>query len=414
MKRLKPFVLPVLLLAVSIAGFMLLKATRPEAPPVDEEQRRWPVAAISVEKAPLNPAVRLFGQIDTAALTSIRSRSAGDIEQVQVQVGDWVQAGDPLIQLDPLDAQAERDLKQAERDDLLAQREQRLAQHQTDLQSLAQERELLALAERQLTRYRQLVQANRVSERDVELAEQSLRQQRLAVLQRELAVEQHPARLQQLNAALQRAETQLQLAERNLHATELLAPEASRVVALLVSPGDRVTANTTLATLVVPQRIELLANLPLRYVTEVQAAVAAQQPVWVEALIDGQAYRFVLERFAAQTDRSASVTGYFRLVSGDASLLPLGRFVEAHMTLPVQADSIWVPTSALYGRDRVYRIQQGVLQPVKVELLGEFEQHQQPGFLLRADVLAEGDLLLASRLPQAIEGLAVEVVGSQP
>lgn len=410
MRRLMRYLLPPVFIMLAILGFMFLKATRPEAPPVEEEQRRWPIAALTVEKEQLSPSIRLFGQINTEALTSIRSRSAGDIDTVFAQAGDSVQAGDLLIAIDPLDAHAERDLKFAEREDLLAQRTQRLAQYESDKQALTQERELVSLAGRQLERNRQLAQSNRVSTRDVEIAEQALRQQRLALFQRELAVEQHPSRLQQLNAALQRVESQLQIAERNLAATQLTAPEAGRIVDVMVAPGDRITANTLLATLVVPSRVELVATLPLRFVAQVRTLLNDEISVPVVTEVDGVKYVFVLDRFAAQTDRSASMTGYFRLTSGDASQLPLGRFVEARMSIPTEETSIWIPTSALYGRDRVYRVKEGLLQGITVKLLGELEQHHQSGFLVQAESLEPGDRLLASRLPQAVEGLAVEVV----
>ncbi|WP_151671440.1 efflux RND transporter periplasmic adaptor subunit [Nitrincola schmidtii] len=404
------YLIPPALIIFAVLIFMLLKATRPEAPPVEEEQRRWPVAALNIQIEELSPTIRLFGQINTEALTSIRARSAGDIDQVMVQSGDSVDQGELLIQIDPLDAQAERDLKFAEREDLLAQKSQRLAQFESDKRSLTQDRELVTLAERQLERNRQLAQSNRVSTRDVEIAEQALRQQRLTLFQKELAVEQHPSRLQQLEASLKRVESQLQIAERNLAATQLTAPEAGRVVEVMVAQGDRVSANTVMATLVVPSRIELMATLPLRYVAKARSLLADNTPITVEALVDGVSYQFELDRFAAQTDRSASMTGYFRLTSGDATQLPLGRFIEARMSLPTLEPSIWIPTSALYGRDRIYQIDNERLHAITVNLLGEYEQQGRPGFLVQTDQLKDGDQVLANRLPQAVEGLAVEVI----
>lgn len=410
MRQKLKYLIPPALLITAVVIFMFLKATRPEAPPVEEEQRRWPVAALNVQIEQRSPSIRLFGQIDTQALTSIRARSAGDVDQVLVQSGDSVRQGELLIQIDPLDAQADRNLKFAEREDLLAQQTQRLAQFEADKRSLAQDRELLTLAERQLERNRQLAQSNRVSTRDVEIAEQALRQQRLSLLQRELAVEQHPSRLQQLEASLKRVESQLQIAERNLAATQLVAPEEGRVVEVFVAQGDRVTANTMMATLVVPSRIELMATLPLRFVSTARSFLADDIPITAESMVDGVYYQFQLDRFAAQTDRSASMTGYFRLTSGDATQLPLGRFIEARMNLPTQEPNIWIPTSALYGRDRIYRIENDRLQAVTVSLLGEYELQGQPGFLVQTEQLTIGDQVLASRLPQAVEGLAVEVI----
>ena len=410
MRQLIRFVLPAIIIIVAIVVFLFLRSTRPEAPPVDEDQRRWPIAVIDVEATQLNPSIRLFGQINTEALTSLRARSAGDVKQVLVQSGQGVKQGQLVVRLDALDAQAERDQRLAERDDLLAQQAQRLSQFESDQRAVSQERELLSLAERQLERNRQLAQSNRVSARDVDLAEQALRQQRVALLQRELAVEQHPSRLQQLTASLKRAESQLQIAVRNLTATELIAPETGRIVEVMVARGDRVTANTVLATLVAPSQIELKATLPLRFVTAARELLSKEIPIQATAWVDGVEYQFELDRFAAQTDRSASMAGFFRLVSGDATQLPLGRFIEANMTLPSDEPRIWIPTSALYGRDRVYLIEDNHLKAVNVQLIGEYDRQGEPGFLIQSQDLHEGDQLLASRLPQAVEGLAVDVV----
>ncbi|EXJ10731.1 efflux RND transporter periplasmic adaptor subunit [Nitrincola nitratireducens] len=410
MNRIFRYGLPLLLIVLAIISFMYLKSTRPQAPPVVNEERRWPVSTIQLELSEASPQLRLFGRLQTPALTHLMARTAGDVNAVYVQVGERVDAGQVLLELNPLDAQVALGQRQAELEDVKSQRAQRLAQYEADQRALVQERELVMLAERQLSRVRRLVEGNRVAEREAELAEQALRQQRLALLTRELAVEQHPSRLQQLDASLQQAEGQLQLAQRNFEATQVVAPETSRIISIQVAPGEYVNQSSPLLTLVVPERIEFVASLPLSTLNLIQTAYREGVALMAKAQIEGREYQFVLDRFDSQTHASGTLQAYFKIDTGDAEHLPIGRFVEAWLALPVNEPRVWIPAASLYGRDQVYRVVEQRLDPVKVHVLGEWVREGQAGFLVVADLLKEGDQVLANRLPQAMQGLAVETV----
>ncbi|GAB2577509.1 efflux RND transporter periplasmic adaptor subunit [Nitrincola alkalisediminis] len=410
MNRIFRYGLPLLLIVLAIISFMYLKSTRPQAPPVVNEERRWPVSTIQLELSAASPKLRLFGRLQTPALTHLMARTAGDVNAVYVQVGERVDAGQVLLELNPLDAQVALGQRQAELEDVKSQRAQRLAQYEADQRALVQERELVMLAERQLSRVRRLVEGNRVAEREAELAEQALRQQRLALLTRELAVEQHPSRLQQLDASLQQAEGQLQLAQRNFEATQVVAPETSRIISIQVAPGEYVNQSSPLLTLVVPERIEFVASLPLSTLNLIQTAYREGVALMAKAQIEGREYQFVLDRFDSQTHASGTLQAYFKIDTGDAEHLPIGRFVEAWLALPVNEPRVWIPAASLYGRDQVYRVVEQRLDPVKVHVLGEWVREGQAGFLVVADLLKEGDQVLANRLPQAMQGLAVETV----
>jgi len=410
MNRILRYGLPLLLIVLAVISFIYLKSTRPQAPPVVNEERRWPVSTVRLELSEDSPQLRLFGRLQTPALTHLTARTGGEVSAVYVQVGESVDAGQLLLELNPLDAQIALGQRQAELDDLKSQRVQRLAQYEADQRALVQERELVTLAERQLSRIRRLADGNRVAEREAELAEQALRQQRLALLTRELAVEQHPSRLQQLDASFQQAEGQLQLAQRNFEAARVLAPETSRVVAMQVAPGEYVNQSSPLLTLLVPERIELVASLPLSALSQIQVVYREGVALIAKALIDGQEYQFKLDRFDSQTHASGTLQTYFKIEAGEAERLPIGRFVEAWLTIPASEPRMWIPAASLYGRDRVYRVVEQRLESVEVQILGELVREDQAGFLVVADALNVGDQVLANRLPQAMQGLAVDIV----
>jgi hypothetical protein len=87
--------------------------------------------------------------------------------------------------------------------------------------------------------------------------------------------------------------------------------------------------------------------------------------------------------------------------------------VNLRLSLPRQENSIPVPFEALYGTDRVYRVVDQRLQGLQVERLGELRDDADRTLaLIRHPDLRAGDVLVVTRLPNAVDGLAVEVTMS--
>lgn len=402
--------LPFLILLVAVLGFILLRITRPEPPAAGEDERRWPVAVIAIEAADLAPSFRLFGELRSQTDAFLRARTAGDVKQVHVREGQRVRQGDLLITLDDLDARALYRQSRAEFDDLKAQLEQLRSQHRVDRQALEQEEAMLLLAERQYERMRQLKQADRASQREVDEAQLSLAQQRLAFLNRELALEQFASRQQQLTSQLKRAETQLDLARRDLDSTQLKAPVDLRVQELQVNQGDRVAANEPLLSVFVPESIELVARLPVSRLASLRSALDEGVTLQARTEINGEPLVFVLQELAGRTQDAAGIKAVFTLDEGNPQGLALGQFIDAQLTLPLQKQVYWLPADAVQGRNRIYRIHDERLEGLNVETLGQREQAGQPGVLVRSEELASGDQIVANRLPNAMTGLLVEAV----
>lgn len=55
--------LPIMVLAIGVGGFWLLKATRPAPPPVTVEEREWPVAAMTLSLGRHAPTLALYGEV---------------------------------------------------------------------------------------------------------------------------------------------------------------------------------------------------------------------------------------------------------------------------------------------------------------------------------------------------------------
>jgi hypothetical protein len=96
----------------------------------------------------------------------------------------------------------------------------------------------------------------------------------------------------------------------------------------------------------------------------------------------------------------------------------VGAFVNAVLERPTATDVFAVPPSALHGGDRIYLISDaGRLRAVPVRRAGERREGRTLTLLVRParenPTLGSGVRILATHLPHAIDGLAVEVIGVQ-
>ena len=143
----------------------------------------------------------------------------------------------------------------------------------------------------------------------------------------------------------------------------------------------------------------------------VRDALAAGKTLDAEALVDGRRLRARLDRFTAQVERGGGgADAYFRVIEGGKDL-PLGRTVELSVDLPAVHDSVALPYEAVYGTDRIYRLEGERMRTLQVERVGE--QRGLDGsthVLVRSPELQPGDRIIITQLPNAMDGLRVRVV----
>lgn len=200
-----------------LLGLVLLQACSDAPPgPVPQEPALMRVRVLNLQNSQSAASLSLPGRIVAREPVALRPVVAGlRVEQVLADSGDWVRAGQALVQMDGRAARAE--LAQAQQAQRRAQAQAQIAQAQ-----LAQVEERLSLARDAEQRYREAATLGAVSEQE----RQERRSQR-AQLERE-----QQAASQQLEAA--RAEAigtgvQLTLARQRLDDTVLRAPRSGRL-----------------------------------------------------------------------------------------------------------------------------------------------------------------------------------------
>ena len=168
------------------------------------------------------------------------------------------------------------------------------------------------------------------------------------------------------------------------------------------SPTDFLDSNTA--------EIEIRAQIPTRQVPLVRDALAQGNALEANALVDGRRLRARLDRFTAQVERGGGgADAYFRVIEGGKDL-PLGRTVELIVDLPEVHGSIALPYEAVYGTNRIYRLDGDRMRPLDVDRVGERRSTDGSAqVLVRSPELQSGERIVVTQLPNAMDGLRVRV-----
>ncbi|SEI59499.1 Multidrug resistance efflux pump [Allopseudospirillum japonicum] len=428
----------VILLVLAITGaliFLLLAWRQAPSKNVQSEQS-WRVASLPIWAQAYAPQMILFGVVEAREQAQLKSAVIADVQEVYQNAGESVSAGQMLLQLDPREAQWEAQQRQAEVEDLQAQIAAAKIKHQADLAAYRLEQELVTLTEQSWTRYQELRQQRSASQANVDDAQQALLKQKVSLVQRRQTLETYPSELAKLQARLQKAQAQAALAELNLERTQVRAPFAGEVTQVQVAPGDRVTPGTPLITLYNPDSLEITAQVSHQYLPQLRQALAQKQDLYAYmTLEDGQPSRWRLARLAAQIEKGqGGVSAFFQPApfanteltnikeehtqarpDADWGRPELNRPVTLTLVLPPVPQSLPIPGTALYDNQRVYVVESGRLRGYPVTPIGQWQvQGQQQAYILiDASQLPSGADLVTTQLPNAIEGLKVEVIAEQ-
>lgn len=389
--------LPLLIIVLAVAGFALLRATKPAAPPVETRERVWRIEAHTLAATDVAPTLVLYGRIEAPDRVRAAAPVSGRVLELRVRDGDRVAAGAVLARMDPRDLEPR--VAQA-----AAELERERIRYRHDQQAIVQERTLLKLSEAKVERFERLKNARLGAESAFDQAREELARVRLSLSQRQQAIAEHPARLAQLEARLNEA-------QRDAARGEITAPFPARIGTVEAAAGDQVQAGQTLLSLYPSDALFLRARVPTLYAEELRAALAGGAVLQARAAFGPTQLIARLERISGEAD-ARGVDVLLRLEK--TSQVPLGAFINAVLERPLATRVFAVPPSALHGGDRLYLIEDDRLVGVPIVRAGERREGERLTLLVRpradAPPLADGARILATHLPHAIDGLAVEVV----
>ena len=400
---------PIALLASSLAGAGYLHSTRPAVQPAPAVERVWTVRAEPARFADHRPVLELYGDLVAGREVTLRPLVAGEVVEASAKLveGGAFAAGERLIAIDPFDYQAACDELAAEAREAEARR--------AELQSmLASERAMvrldetrLELAQRDLARRERLLGSQAASEKALDDARMLVAEHEAARALRRQTIEALEARLEQQDAAIRRLEVALRRAERDLANTELRAPFTGFVTEVSAAIGKRVGIGDPIARLIDGERLEIRFTL----------SDAEFGRLWQDGLIGrevqalwrlgatGFPVKGRIARVESTIDPASGGVEIYAEVTGNPEGAPLrpGAFVTVLLADRLHREVAELPASALFHGDTVYAIEDGRLQPRPVEVVADLGAR----ILVRGE-LAAGDPIVTSRLAEIAPGLKVE------
>jgi len=399
---------------LAIVFFILLFATRAKSPEIEIEEHVWRVQQSRVEKQKLSPVITLYGKTETSELLNAAAPAPSQVIKVLVKEGEYIDKGQLMLSLDKEDFEPLLKQAQGKVSELKALIRSEQLRHESNLISIKNEKKLLQLSEKALARAEKVKKQNLGSISETEQAMQQVEKQRLAFNTIQFSVNEHEARMEQLQARLQQAEAELIKSRLALERSEIYAPFSGVVAKVNVAQGDRVNGNEKLLSFYSMETLEIRAKLPINMLTEVQQSLRNDQMLKGIASNGGRQVPITLERLSGEAQASG-VDAIFRINEQSAGFR-IGSIVVVRLQREAQNNLFIVPYQAMYGTDRLYKISDNRLQAVKVSSVGEYHlqgqsaMNVQPQLLVASDELNSGDMILSTHLPNAINGLKVDIV----
>ncbi len=189
----------VLFISIAVGGYYAY--TYYNAEEVEEGLGELPTAVVEVRD--ITVSVSATGVLEPIKVVEVKSRASGEILQMPVEMGDLVERGQLLVQVDT--RILDQEFKQAD----------------ADLQSAITRKEI---AERQYLRAQDLHQQDLISENDLEASEQNATN---------------------AQATLLRSEASLQLARERLEDATVTAPISGTIISKAVEEGVIITSSTS-------------------------------------------------------------------------------------------------------------------------------------------------------------------------
>lgn len=400
--------LVIFLAMVSIA--MLLVATGPSAEPGERMERAWPVSTMVAQPQELHPLLLAYGRLESRQTDGVRARINATVDSVLRAEGDWVEQGDLLVQLDPLDAELTLAAAWSARAQALAALESAETDYRLATELVAHHEELNAIARSRLQRFIRLHEQRMISDAQLDDMRQEASERAMILARHLSSVEDYPNQIAMRRAALGEADARLRQAEVELAHTQLRAPFSGRIIATDVAMGDRVSTGATLMQIADYGQLQVRVSLPSPVARQLRRELSNGGSAFASAEVGGQQVRFELDRLSGDVKPGQSGVDAFFTTAPDEQLL-IGALASLRIQLPAQADVIAMPVHALYEGDRIYVIEDSRLRAVDVNRVGDYvDELGHYRILVRSPEIQRGARLMTTQLPVAMTGLLVSPV----
>ena len=408
------WVLPLMILFAVALIIALLVATKPTPPKVESVEKEWLVSTKAVEITSASPELTLLGRVESPFDSLLSAAISAEVIDLKAREGQHVKKGEVLIELDKREIKLQVIQAQADVNELEALIISENNRFKSDQASLTEEQRLLEIAQQGVKRQAKLKASKLVAQERIDNAESQRAQQALSLNARKLNIADHPSRLNQLKARIARAKTSLSDALIDAERAEIKAPFDGIITDISVAPGERVQVGQALISLYDRSNMEVRAQLPNRHVSLIKKALDINTRIHAQTESYGQKSSLLLRRLSGKANSNTGGIDALFTPPEDQDTsehtLVLNNSLEIKVTLPPIDDVITLPLSAIYGSNRVYRIEDGRLQSIDITILGKqlSNETEQGQVIIKSKTLNKGDIVVITQLPNAISGLKVK------
>jgi len=404
----KRVLLPISIVIIGIVVFITLKQTKPEKRVRQQPEKIWRVNTLIADFQTISPQIRLYGRVETPRNSYLKSALVADVTSTSVLEGNTVKRGQVLVELDNTDATLLLAQRQAELTEINTMFNSEQQRYLRDKQLLVQQQYLLDIADKAVARAQKLEQTKLVSQASLDDSIAAKHRQAVVLRGLEFDIEDHPSRLTRIQSQKKRVQALLQQAKVDLSRTKITAPFDGRISQLNVSVGDRLRAGDNILSIYDINNLEVRAQIPGRYIQQVRKMMMRGDDL--TATYNSKSLKLNRLSGSVKMD-SGGIDGLFRFTT-DEDIPVLGKFVEIVLTLSPQENVIALPSNALYGLNKIYIIKEGYLQAIDIQRVGEYpNSNNDKMHIVRSNLISQGDIVVATQLPNAITGLRVEALG---
>ena len=305
------------------------------------------------------------GSVQAVSQTTVRAKLSAEVKRVLLREGDRVTAGQQIAEFDTAQLRAQ------------------MAERKATLESA---RAQLAMAERTRESNAQLVKQNFISQNAFDTADKA-----------------HQVQL----AAVAAAKAQLELSELAMTDSIVRAPIAGTVSKRHVQPGEKVSFDAPLLSIVDLTQLEVQAQVPVSDVTQIRKGMPAQ--IDVEG-IAGRRFEGRVERINPSAEPGTRTINIHVSLANEDSLLKAGMFARVSMTTAAEIEVPALPLSAVRfegGQSYVWVIADDKLarRPVGI---GRRDERAQ--LVEVTSGVTPGDVVLATKFDNLKDGLAAKVI----
>ncbi|MGH8178227.1 MAG: efflux RND transporter periplasmic adaptor subunit [Steroidobacter sp.] len=293
------------LIIAGVVAWMVLR--EPAAPAALADPTAAPLELAAVDLATVEPRVLtrllpLSGSISPFVQATVKSKVGGEVEQVTVREGQDVKAGEVIARIDTRNLQA---------------------QYDRELAAVEKARADLELAKLNRDKNRTLLEQKYISQNTYESTESAF-----------------AASL----ASFKLAEAQARLMQINLEDAVIRAPFAGTIARRLVHPGEVVSADSSIVSLVDLRQMVLEAAVPAADIPSVRIGQTAQFKV---GGFGARKFEGEVQRINPTTaDGSRAITIYIAVANADSALKG-GMFAQGELTLDATQPVLAVPQRAV-------------------------------------------------------------------